>query len=89
MNDDYSFASRIHERFPHGLTGILAVGGTRTSFMMEHNRGLAEPGKIDYRQYGNDMLMRIQLLLRDYFELGGRMSSSRSCHTNPSKISAA
>ncbi|MFN8379850.1 MAG: hypothetical protein U0452_14395 [Anaerolineae bacterium] len=72
MIDVPSFAARIRERFPLGLTAVLAVGGTRTTYMMDRNRQAADPGKIDYRQYGEDMLARIQSLLRDYFDLGGQ-----------------
>ena len=72
MIDGESFASRIRERYPRGLTGIVAVGGTRTTYMMDQNRRSDDPGKIDYQQYGASMLERIQQLLRDYFFLGGQ-----------------
>ncbi len=38
MTEIDSFADRIRERFPEGLTGIFAIGGTRTTFILEHNQ---------------------------------------------------
>ena len=72
MTESADFADRIRERFPHGLTAIFAVGGTRTSFILNNNRQADDPGRIDFQRYGEAMLARIQEILRDFFDLGGQ-----------------
>jgi hypothetical protein len=73
MSDEIQFAARIRERYPEGLTGIYAVGGTRTAYILERKRYSQNPGQIDdfadYAQYTLNQYLR---LLKDYFELGGR-----------------
>ncbi len=72
MSETAALAARIRQRFPEGLTAILAVGGTRTTYILERNRAQADPGKIDFDQYGADMLARIRVLIDAYLELGGQ-----------------
>lgn len=73
MTDTTLFAARIRERFPEGLTGILALGGTRTAYILGQNRETADPGRIatmqDYASYGLDLLREI---ITSFFELGGQ-----------------
>jgi len=73
MSEESLFAARIQERYPEGLTGIFAIGGTRTAYILEHNRYRDDPGQIDdfadYAQYTLDQYLR---LLGDFFELGGK-----------------
>ncbi len=73
MSEDAEFAARIHERYPEGLTGIFAIGGTRTAYILERNRHREDPGQIDdftdYAQYTLEQYLR---LIIDFFELGGK-----------------
>ena len=49
---DKEFSERIRERYPEGLTAILAIGATRTTYILEHNRESETPGKItDFNLY--------------------------------------
>jgi hypothetical protein len=41
MSETQTFADRVRARFPEGLTGIIAIGGTRTTFILEYNRSTA------------------------------------------------
>jgi hypothetical protein len=67
------FAERIRERFPEGLTGIYAAGGTRTTYMLDHQAEASQPGTIDdftkYAHYGFDKLFE---QMGDFFDLGGQ-----------------
>lgn len=69
---DKAFRERIRERFPEGLTGIIAVGGTRTGYILQEQRAADNPGKMDaeaYRQYSKEQYFR---LIRSFFALGGQ-----------------
>ncbi len=67
------FAARIRERYPEGLTGIFAVGGTRTTYILEKNRHAADPGRIgDFAAQGEYLLPRYWALIQNFFELGGQ-----------------
>lgn len=72
MSDTEAFAARIRQRFPEGLTAVFAVGGTRTTYILEHNRAQSDPGKINFSHYSADMLGRIRGLIDAYLELGGQ-----------------
>jgi hypothetical protein len=68
-----SFADRIFERYPEGLTGIFAVGGTRTTYILSENRQQADPGKIeDFAAHGAYLQNKYAEFMRMFFELGGR-----------------
>jgi len=68
-----SFADRIRARYPEGLTGLFAIGGTRTTYILEHNRDKANPGKIDdFQHYSDYVLDRYFDLIRMFVELGGQ-----------------
>lgn len=68
-----SFAARIRERYPQGLTGIFAIGGTRTTYILENNRHNADPGQIsDFKAYAGFILGRYLALMEAYLDLGGQ-----------------
>lgn len=70
---DESFAARIRERYPEGLTGVFAVGGTRTTYLLEQNRDSGDPGRIqDFSAQGSYLIKRYWQLINTYFELGGQ-----------------
>lgn len=73
MTDGATFAARIREHYPEGLTGILALGGTRTAYILGKNRQAADPGRIvsmeEYARYGLQALMEI---ISAFFDLGGQ-----------------
>lgn len=70
---DPAFAQRIRERYPEGLTGVFAIGGTRTTFILAHNRDQNDPGHIaDFGDYGNTLSARYLDLIGTYLELGGQ-----------------
>lgn len=73
MDDQASFAARIRERFPEGLTGIFAFGGTRTTYILAQNRAQPDPGRIeDFDAYADYMLERTRAFIRMFFDLGGQ-----------------
>ena len=73
MSEEALFAARIQERYPEGLTGIFAIGGTRTAYILEHNRYRDDPGQIDdYASYVRYTLDHYLRLVGDFFELGGK-----------------
>jgi hypothetical protein len=73
VDDQASFAARIRERFPEGLTGIFAFGGTRTTYILARNRTEPDPGKIaDFDAYGDFVLERTRAFIQMFFELGGQ-----------------
>jgi hypothetical protein len=73
MTDGTSFAARIRERYPEGLTGILAVGATRTTYILDQNRQGADPGHIhDFATYADYAIERLMGLITLFFDLGGQ-----------------
>ena len=73
MDDAQTFAKRICTRYPEGLTGLFAVGGTRTTYILERNRRSDNPGKIaDYADYSAFMLQRYFDFVRMFLSLGGQ-----------------
>jgi hypothetical protein len=73
MSDQFSFPDRIRERYPEGLTGIIAIGGTRTTYILEHNRENLDPGQIsEFSSYGKSLLARYFNLVKMFYELGGQ-----------------
>ncbi len=72
MSDD-SFAARIRERYPEGLTGVFAIGGTRTTYILEQNRHAPDPGYIeDFSAHSKWILNRYWDFVRMYLDLGGQ-----------------
>jgi hypothetical protein len=70
---DKPFAEQIRERYPEGLTGVFAVGGTRTTYILEQNRDADDPGEIkDFAAHGEYLLRRYWDLIDTFFELGGQ-----------------
>lgn len=70
-NTEQTFTERMSERYPEGLTGILSIGGTRISYILENHRGLENPGRIDdMRQYAIGVLEEMRGMISGFFELG-------------------
>jgi hypothetical protein len=68
-----TFQERITERYPEGLTGIFAIGGTRTTYILEQNRFNPDPGKIDdFAAQGEFLQQRYQQFIQMFFDLGGQ-----------------
>lgn len=72
MSDEKAFAQRIREHYPEGLTAIVPVGGTRTMFVLEHNRNSDDPGKFSLDDYSNYLLDLYFNLITTFFDLGGQ-----------------
>jgi hypothetical protein len=73
MTDGSAFAERIRQRFPEGLTGVLVVGGTRTTYVLERNRHQGDPGHIeDFQDYAYFLVSRYFELISMYYDLGGQ-----------------
>ncbi len=73
MSETQAFAARIRDRYPEGLTGIFAVGGTRTTFILENNHNNPDPGAItDFSTYALASFDRYFKLIKDFIELGGQ-----------------
>ncbi len=71
--DEISFAARMRDRYPEGLTGILAIGGTRTNYILKYNREIENPGQIeDLGHYFEDALECTRDLAELFFDLGGQ-----------------
>jgi len=67
------FAEQVRAQFPQGLTGIFAIGGTRTTYILDRNRGTVDPGRIqDFSDMGTYLEGRYQAFIRMYFGLGGQ-----------------
>ncbi len=81
-----TFAARIRERYPEGLTGIFAIGGTRTTYILDQNRSSADPGRInDFAAHGEYLQTRYSEYVKTFFDLGGQnmiitASSYRGLH---------
>jgi hypothetical protein len=72
LNAEPTFAERIRARYPEGLTGLFAIGGTRTTYILEHNRQKAQPGVIeDFQHYSDYLLDRYFDMCRMFLGLGG------------------
>jgi hypothetical protein len=73
MTDLESFADRIRTTYPEGLTGVFAVGGTRTSYILEKQRNDTNPGVIeDFETYADHGFDRLFELIEMFLELGGQ-----------------
>ncbi len=73
MSDSAAFAERVRARYPEGLTGIIAVGGTRTTFILDYNRDQPDPGHMpDFTAYGDRLLDRYHQMAIMFYELGGQ-----------------
>ena len=73
MNETASFSDRIRERYPEGLTGVFAPGGTRTTFILERQRNQENPGLIpDFAEYADYAFDRLFDLIEIFFDLGGQ-----------------
>lgn len=73
MADAPTFADRIRARYPEGLTGLFAIGGTRTQFILEHNRSNSRPGAItNLHDYTSTLLRGYFDFSQMFFDLGGQ-----------------
>lgn len=73
MVDGTDFADRIRARYPEGLTGLFAIGGTRTQFILENNRSSSNPGAItDLEDYASRLLKGYFDFSGMFFDLGGQ-----------------
>jgi len=73
MSEPVTFADRIRERYPEGLTGIFAPGGTRTTFILENRQNQETPGEItDFTEYVDYAFDRLFDLIQIFFDLGGQ-----------------
>src|SRR5260221_12962361 len=66
------FAARIRERFPEGLTGIFAIGGTRTFYILEQQRLAADPGEMNFEDYGRYVEDHYRIFIKNFLDLGGQ-----------------
>src|SRR5690349_19816013 len=72
-NHDTAFADRIRERYSEGLTGVFAIGGTRTTYILEQNRHQPDPGHIeDFIGQGTYLLNRYHDFIRQFLSLGAQ-----------------
>ena len=70
---DESFREQIQQCYPEGLTGVFAIGGTRTTYILEKNRHAADPGQIsDFPKHAEFLQESYQQLALMFFELGGQ-----------------
>lgn len=71
--DQAEFVARIREHYPEGLTGVFAVGGTRTAYLLDSRANPSDLGKISdfnaYLEYGEIATIR---LMETFFDLGGQ-----------------
>lgn len=73
MDKQTPFSTLMRQQYPEGLTGIIAVGGTRTTYILEHNRHNTNPGHIaDFEHYADNLLGQYLRLATDFFDLGGQ-----------------
>src|SRR5438270_12009277 len=71
--NEQEFAASIRERYPEGLTGIFAIGGTRTTYILEKNRHAPDPGHIeDFAAHSEYLLNRYYQFARMFLDLGGQ-----------------
>lgn len=73
MSDTSEFASRMRARFPEGLTGVFAAGGSRTTYLLDQQAEQPQPGVISdfdaYAKYGLDHLFEQMAM---FYEMGGQ-----------------
>lgn len=63
--------ARIREQYPEGLTAILAIGGTRTAYILLHGND-ARPGEIpDLEAYMQWAMRKTCNHIVDFYTLGG------------------
>lgn len=73
MTEAQTFAERIRERFPEGLTGVFAVGATRTAYILTANREQSDPGRIEsLEKYADYSLNQLREILQTFLEFGGQ-----------------
>jgi hypothetical protein len=73
MNQSPDFVERIRERYPQGLTGIFAVGGTRMTYILTHGNEFKDPGQIsEFDGYADYAFNILRDVIGNFFELGGQ-----------------
>lgn len=64
--------TRIHERFPNGLTAVLATGGSRTWYILKHQQHHDNPGHIENLDEFMDVAHRANChFIQMYLDCGG------------------
>jgi hypothetical protein len=73
VTDLRQFAERIRQRFPEGLTAAISLGGTRTTYILMHNRHKPDPGRIENFRHYADYLADLYLQVAShYYDMGGQ-----------------
>ncbi len=73
MIDDSQFRTQIRDRFPEGLTGVFAIGGTRTTYILDKNRHDRNPGRIrNFEDYADYILNGYLDFISLFLGLGGQ-----------------
>ena len=68
-----TFADRIRERYPEGLTAVVPIGGTRTMYILEKQRHLDNPGDIgNFADHADYLLEQYFAFIQLFFDLGGQ-----------------
>lgn len=68
---DSAFAQQVQEYYPEGLTGVLSLGGTRTTYILETNRQATDPGKIDsFEAYVSHAFERAMNISKMFLDIG-------------------
>src|SRR5215813_8149090 len=73
--NDTEFAAQVRKRFEGkgGLTGVFAIGGTRTTYILEKQRHLPDPGRMnDLSDQIEYIQGRYQDFISMFFKLGGQ-----------------
>jgi len=72
MDDSSQFVERIRMQYPEGLTGVIVIAGTRTTYILEKNQDRHDPGNIDNLfDYTDYIFGRYFELIRMYYSVGG------------------
>jgi hypothetical protein len=67
------FAARVRARYPEGLTCVLSLGGTRTTYILSQQRGAPDPGRIEsFSAYAAHLVERYRSIMGYFFDLGGQ-----------------
>lgn len=73
MTDSTAFQQQMRERFPEGLTGVFAIGGTRTTYILDRNRHQPNPGQIqNFSDYADYILNGYLDFISLFLSLGGQ-----------------
>lgn len=72
-SENDAFAARIRAHYPEGLTAVIPIGGTRTTYILDQNRQSENPGHIsDFFGQAHYLLDKYFALIDMFFALGGQ-----------------